>query len=990
MRYRNTLFVCLVFCLGAFKGNTQQYQFQNFSVSDGLSQSQVYCLLEDSRGYIWMGTRGGGLSRWDGESFDSFTTKDGLPSNYLWAAAEDRLGALWFGTDNGLVRFFQNEFQRIPISDQVECSVTSLLAREETLFVGTNQGAYALNISNFEASMLPLDYVGLISVIALNGTEVWFGSAIGIHVYDKNQVKRIGAEQGLTQPIVRSLHLDDKDGMWVGTYGGGVFYWKDGALDNVNDWFPLKETRIHSIWSDQESIWFATQQKGLCRFNRKDSIAQFIDENHGLANNNVRSLLSDSWGNLWIGTSGGGVSKYIGQQFDYFTTENGLAGNYIYDISSDCVGDVWVATSGGLNRINEYGLSDFELPNALSRSKVRSFLWSSDSTLWIGTDGQGLMNIDTDTVMVFTTANGLGSNYIRDIVEDGYGNIWVASSGGGIAKLQWDLSQNRWKANIIGAKQGLTSSRINSLLIDKRNRIWFASGSNGIGYLQGDTVARTWTTAEGLSDNDVLALEEDGLGNLWIGTAKSGLNRMSISDDRFVLMDYNTQHGLSSDICYQLVMDEARQLWVGSEKGIQRLTLDEAGHVIESKLFGYEEGFQGVETTLNGAYRDDGGRLWFGTINGLSMYSGKTVEERISYPKLNFTDVLINTLSVNRSKFHELPYDSNMLVFRFKAVSQSKSGDIRYQWRLVGLDNAWTEASKSNEVTYSSLDKGQYQFELRSSIDQLHWTDPLTFHFSIKPPYWETLWFIALLVGGFLLFIGLFVGLRIKAIKQKSAEKEQQLILEKEVLALEQKALRLQMNPHFIFNALNSIQAMISSNDPKTARYFLAKFSKLMRQVLDNSRQKEIPLEREVESLTNYLDIEKFCYNNRFEYIIEMDEELDAESILIPPILIQPFVENAIIHGVSQLEGGGMVSVRFHREADFLICKIEDNGRGRDVAAKRMSQTDQKHKSTALLITQERLDHLNGLKHGQSITILDLKDVHGNAEGTKVIVRVSI
>ena len=214
--------------------------------------------------------------------------------------------------------------------------------------------------------------------------------------------------------------------------------------------------------------------------------------------------------------------------------------------------------------------------------------------------------------------------------------------------------------------------------------------------------------------------------------------------------------------------------------------------------------------------------------------------------------------------------------------------------------------------------------------------------------------------------------------------------MEKELLMLEQKALRLQMNPHFIFNALNSIQALVSSNDSKTARLYLAKFSKLMRQILDNSRRTSIPLENEIATLENYLAIEQFCNNHRFDYHIDYDDDLDVESIEIPPIIVQPFVENAIVHGVTQLDKKGKIIVRFFIEKEVLICEVEDNGIGRSAAAKMKSQRDQQHKSTALLITQERLDTLNKKSVQPSISVRDLVDERGEPNGTCVRIRIEI
>ena len=199
------------------------------------------------------------------------------------------------------------------------------------------------------------------------------------------------------------------------------------------------------------------------------------------------------------------------------------------------------------------------------------------------------------------------------------------------------------------------------------------------------------------------------------------------------------------------------------------------------------------------------------------------------------------------------------------------------------------------------------------------------------------------------------------------------------------------MNPHFIFNALNSIQALISQKDNKAARYQLAKFSKLMRSILENSRSQTIPLEDEIQTLENYLTIECSSRGNTFDYEVIADDDIDIEEAMIPPMMLQPFVENAIIHGVAHLRENGKVTVHFKKKNWTLECTISDNGIGRAKAKELKSQIDAQHKSAALEVTQERLDILNKNSNvGKSLEIIDLVNADGSAGGTKVVVRLPI
>jgi LytS/YehU family sensor histidine kinase len=233
---------------------------------------------------------------------------------------------------------------------------------------------------------------------------------------------------------------------------------------------------------------------------------------------------------------------------------------------------------------------------------------------------------------------------------------------------------------------------------------------------------------------------------------------------------------------------------------------------------------------------------------------------------------------------------------------------------------------------------------------------------------------------------------RVNSIKRKSQEAQNKIQLEKEVMELEQKALRLQMSPHFIFNALNSIQSQIGTDNEQTARYYLAKFSRLMRQILDNSRNATISLEEEINTLENYLLIEKFCNGDRFDYKITLSDSLEKDYIKIPPMLLQPFIENSIKHGMKHIQGKrGRIEVRFEEKNGLLECSVTDNGIGRKKAEEiNKNSKETYHRSTALLVTQERLDLLKEGNDGKSLEIIDLYDEKGEPIGTMVLVRIPI
>jgi ligand-binding sensor domain-containing protein/two-component sensor histidine kinase len=980
--------------VGLEKSVSQQYQFTNYSVTDGLPQSQVFAISQTADGYVWMATQGGGLSQFDGEDFQNFSTEDGLLSNYVHCllAADS---ALFIGTNKGLNIWVNQTFLTLDFPIENVSVAHLLIQADNRLQIATNLGLFVYDGVSIERSPLDLKSIGSLYALAtdLEG-NLWIGGNTGLMRCFEGVCTEFTLDSGLSVENVRSLCTDKHNNLWIGTYGGGVnVHTEDGIVD-LQIMLGLEKARVHDIFSDNEgSIWFATQQRGLCQFNTANAETVFINEKNGLANNHTRSIFRDEWQNFWIGTSGGGVSKYTGQQFNYLTEKQGLTGNYIYSVSEDERGNILIGSSGrGLQILDSGKLESVNLPTELNKAKIKTMYQAGNCSWWYGTDGSGVWIEQADSFYHINTANGLKSNYVRAFLEDNLGQMWVATAGGGIQLVKTIFSDSSAQFSIesIGQKNGVEAERINDMVQDHNGRIWFASLFKGIGILENNQLLKQLNLLNSEVDNNINCLASASDGSVWAGSVNNGIYRILENEGVFEIQHFQAPTQLSSNIVYQLIFDDLGHLWVGSEKGVERLKLSASGEPIDRKLFNQEDGFLGVETTLNAAFKAEDGTMWFGTINGLSSFDDDAKSVTELPPRLSILRASVNAVPFNFNEVASFSYDSNLISFEYKAVSQSKPRSIRYKIRLLGLDSSWSESSQNQSITYSNLPAGDFTFQVIASTNGAEWTLPKTVSFSVRPAFWKTDRFIIISSATASLLIALLAWLIYANVRRKIERKQQELTMEKELVMLEQKALRLQMNPHFIFNALNSIQALVSSNDSKTARLYLAKFSRLMRQILDNSRRVSIPLENEIATLENYLAIEQFCNNHRFDYEITYDDELDIESIEIPPIIVQPFVENAIVHGVTQLDKKGKISVRFFIDKEVLVCEVEDNGIGRNAASKMKSQRDQQHKSTALLITQERLDTLNKKSIQPSISFNDLLDENGAPNGTCVRIRIEI
>lgn len=985
---------------------SQQYNFHNYSVKDGVAQSQVYSLLQDSRGYLWMGTRGGGITCFDGTEFKTYTVKDGLINNYVFTIKEDAEHNLWIGTNNGLSKFNGNAFKNFAVAgDSAQVWVQEIaFDKKGRKWLATNSGVVLFDGKNFVniSKKLGLKAEVVNALYIDKKQNIWFGTGRGLYrITEKNNQVDYVYYAGMNNSIT-TIREDATGQMWIGTYGDGlyVYNWKKFYRIDLNLELYL-QTVLDIYFDTRDNVWIATLNNGVCQYNTVSKSFSWLKESEGLSNNHVRCILQDNSGNYWFGTSGGGVCNYFGKQFTHYDKSTlRLAGNYIYSIFRDSKQNLWVGNSDkGVSLFDSSKF--FNAQTGFADVKVRTVCEDNNGNLYLGTDGQGVFVYDGIT---FSLVDGLEQKFIRCILKDKEGNLWVATAGRGLYKLV--LNENRVKLLNFTTSDGLLHDRLTCLLYDKQGRIWYGTENNGIGLVENNKVQKLFfSTKDGLPANSIRCLAEDKNGFLWAGTAGYGIASLPLYQGDYKIKSFNHTNGLTSSNIYLLTADNLNNLFVGTETGLDLVSFDKDRKITEVKHYSKGEGFTGIETCQNAVWNDADGTIWFGTINGLSKYNPANLVKNVNPPITTISGISLLYKPISETEYSsfvgdwnqisklELPYSDNHLTFNFQGINFSNPDAVRYQWKLEGTDKDWSPPQNQKTTTYQNLSAGNYTFMVRACNEDGVWNpQAASFSFKIASPWWLRWWFVTflvLLVAGILFFIFRW---RENIFMAKAREAQDKLQMEKEIIELEQKALRLQMNPHFIFNALNSIQSQIGTDNEQAARYYLAKFSRLMRQILDNSRNVTITLEEEINTLENYLLIEKFCNGDRFDYTITCDENIEKDYVKMPPMLLQPFVENAIKHGLKYVEGKrGLIEVNFTENNNFLECSVTDNGIGRKKAEEMIKAGKETyHKSTALIVTQERLDIYKENAQVKSMEITDLHDQSGNAAGTRVTVRISL
>ncbi len=1006
----------------------QQFNFQSFSVAEGLPQSQVYALLQSTSGHLWMGTQGGGLSQFDGQRFQNFSQRDGLSGNYIEALAEWQ-GQICVGTRNGFDLYDGKQFRHFDPDPQQNLIVTAFSPWQDSLLlIGTTRGLFVFNGKQV-TTYQQIGKVRINCIYRVPGQkDVWIGTNRGAFMLNASGAKRMTRQDGLNADEIFAITSDGGGRIWLATLGG-CNIWDGKRFDYLQSQDGLSSNYVRTLFTDRDdNVWVGTQDNGLSIWHPADSTLTNLNADQGLCNNYIRQIIQDAWGNIWLGTSGGGLCKYSGQLFRHYNISNRTADNLVYALCRDTLDRLWTAAADdGLARLDSSGWQFFGRAEGFADTKVKAMYCDRNGRLWFGSNGQGISTWQDSTFEFIKDRNGypLG-NWTRDFEEDLAGNLWIASASQGLIRLKardtvftieksipifndsLGLIDSLYTQDSIvlvvdykkyGRKEGIASVQINALHMDRQGRLWYASKDRGIGYLSNGNF-QNFDKTNGLPSNQVRSIAEDSLGNIWIGTAGYGVCRIVPGQDTLAIRTFTEQEGLASSNIYLLEFDKQGYLWVGCGRGVDRIALDAAGNFKDVRHFGQTEGFYGVETCQNAVMRDPEGYLWFGTINGLTQYLPGKLSKNETPPRVQITGISLFYEPLEQTAYANwilpglglrpglrLPYKDNHLGFSFAGVNLSKPGGISYQWKLEGQEADWSPLSATQSVSYSNISPGDYRFMLRAYNEDMVVSDPpLVIPFSIATPFWQRWWFITSLILGVLALMLLIFRTRLNQVRRKAKIEQERLALENTVLQLEQKALQLQMNPHFIFNALNSVQSLFLNEEREQARQLLSKFARLMRATLEHSRSQRISLEQEREILDHYLAIEQYSRGKKFNYSIEIDSALDPEEVQMPPMLLQPFVENAVIHGVGNLDREGKIEVVFKKEnAQELQCTIRDNGVGRAASAERNARKTKKHQSMALDVTRERLELLNqpfGLK--KSLEIIDLKHADGQANGTQV------
>jgi signal transduction histidine kinase/ligand-binding sensor domain-containing protein len=808
----------------------QPIKFERISLEDGLSQSSVYSILQDSRGFLWFGTEDG-LNKYDGYSFTIYRHDPGDPSSLsrslIWSICEDREGVLWIGTDGGGLNRFDRvsgQFTRYWAdpdggglsSDYVR---TILEDRDGMLWIGTHGGG----LNRLDRTKERFDHYhhrrgdpGTLSsefVFVIyedrEGT-LWVGTdGGGLNRFDRETGTFVRYQHdpddphSLSSDAVRAIYQDREGALWVGTDGGGL-----NRFDPTTERFiryrhdphdpnSLSDDSVLAIQRDRKgTLWVGTFGGGLDmldpRSESEPGPARFVryqndlDDAHSLSNDFIWSILEDQMGLLWVGTHGGGVNKRdpLRKPFVHYQArpndDESLSNNTVWAICEDQAGILWVGTNGGgLDRFDRsYGRvthyrNDPDEPNSLGNDVVRAIYEDQAGMFWLGLDDGQVDRFDA-SVGSFVHYRLEGSAPVLVIHRDSENRLWAGTWGGGLYWFDEVADQFVHYMNGFCVARCLSVAYVRDIHEDQDGVLWLATLGGGLNRFEPAKKRFTYYVRDdadlhSLSHNTVLSIHQDQAGTFWIGTHGGGLNRFDAETGAFSY--YREADGLINNVVYGILEDGQGRLWLSTNRGLSRFDPETETF----RNYDASDGLQSNEFNAGAYFQGQSGEMFFGGINGFNAFFPEEVKDNLQAPPVVVTAFKQLTQTVRRDlaadEQLEMSYKDNFVSFEFAALDFAAPEQNQYAYLMEGLDRDWISAGTRRHVDYPDLKPGRYTFRVKGSNSDGVWNEEgATVHVTITPPFWATWWFR----GGILLVLvaGVLVAhrLRVRSVEARNRE----------------------------------------------------------------------------------------------------------------------------------------------------------------------------------------------------------------------------
>lgn len=933
--FSRTLFL-LFLSLWTFVSIGQEANIVQFSIPEGLPQSQVNKILFDSRGMLWVATSGGGIASFDGKNFMTLDEEDGLAGNIVLDLEEDNTGKIYaISSWGGVTVIDKNKVSKvIPLPENLTAS--SSLEKDEfgTIWLAGN-GLYYLSDDKFipVTTDISLPFVVPVNMKA-HGDKLYLNNNNKIIIVDVKKKKQVYSKSyGFDIQVV--LPISEKT-WFIGTTKGGLFKESNGLQYKIE--LPASsfsdEISITDAYKENANNYWFSSRNGV--YHIEGESIEYYEENKGFDRYDCTSICFDAQGNIWFGTRGEGVIGIVNTPFTYYKSVVGLNKSDNFPIYEDDSGTIWVGN-------NEEGIFIYDgketiildQSNGLSDNKVRALCPGFNNDILVGT-AKGLCSINKNTHQI-TGIPVLEGVYVSSIhLSDSL--LYIGTVGKGLFAMDMN-------GDVTSLYEGEMMSIAS--IVTRGDELIVGTGE-GCHFLGEDSI---YSTRKGLINSYVGNIIVDKNGKVWVGTDRE-IGRF----DGKAFTSFTEQEGLISGLVYILYADKEGYLWVGTNKGLDRLTLDNESNIIKIRHFGYAEGFKGVEVNASGVFENENGEIYFSTIEGLHKYSpafdysySYNTPVYISGIKLFLEGYEFKTESKNKNWFEipssiTLDYDQNHLTFEYFAVDYLNPFGIKYTYYLEGFDKKWSPPTSSRYAVYNHIPPGNYVFKVKQAGNDFSQIASINIYVQKPPPpFYKTAWFTLLIfvLIGFAIYY--FAEHRTRKLKNQQQYLESKIeertleILESE----REKTILLQEVHHRVKNNLQIIISLFRlqshfTNNEEALDLFLnsqnriRSMSKIHEKLYETKDLSKIEIKSYLIELVEDL-VASYDINNDVKIHHDIQDCNIALDELTPlALIINEIITNSLKYGLKEIDNPNVSIMLKQSEVGFTKLVLSDNGPGFD------------------------------------------------------------
>ncbi|MEN8221913.1 MAG: two-component regulator propeller domain-containing protein [Acidobacteriota bacterium] len=784
------IFIC---CIGLHF--PQELNFRNLDVEHGLVQATINCILEDSNGFIWFGTYGGGLSRFNGRNFETFDRTQGLTNELIFSIFEDQYQQLWIGTYSGVFRFDGNKFEYMdPANGFPEGQVFAITGKRDgkIYFADTIKGVVIYDngtlLDTPELSLLSKKSV--ISLFLENLGTLWIGTSEGLYKYSGSELEKVNINTAREELNILKIFMDSSGRLWIGSSNNGLHLYNNSEWRSITKKYGLPSLSIQAIHESSDGLIRIGTKEGLVVFT--DNSFSLLTEKEGLINNFISAITQDRENNIWIGTNGG-VSKQLNWfPFRRYSTGSGIKDNSIWSFFEDNSGNILISSNKGIDIISSETGKVLSQTLPYSDETFYPMINDRSGNTWLCSNNKILQIINNRIINTYSDWEKQ-FEFFYDIYQDHKGRIWFATQPASI------ILYENGKFSQFSVDDFFDVTAVFSIIGDKKDNIWFGS-DKGIFYFNG----REFTRNEKLNDLNKLSITKiliDKDEKFWVGTYAGGLFKIDPEKTLPVIRKFDYPSKLPEKNIVSMTFDNSGDLWVGSNVGFFRLNLAKNSKGTDQyQYFSGKVGIKGLKCNENSIFKDRNGNIWVGTQTGAIVFDPKKINRSFPDPIIHITDVelFLGNKEIdeycngfkpgtNLPEKLELPYNENHLSFSFMGITSAIPKKVKYRWKLGPVDSHWSSPSNQEQITYSNLASGDYKFEVQCSTNIQNWDVPVAlFKFSITSPFWRSNIFqylSAFILLGLLLLGYYYKSTRMKEregdLQEKIRERTEELLIEK-------------------------------------------------------------------------------------------------------------------------------------------------------------------------------------------------------------------